>query len=301
MWATGTNRVPEREAKRPGPSEFDLTIFEHQGLQCRRCKNPVVHPGVCRRVHRHPKLPWAELLDSLTCVRPEDYRESETIDRAFQYSIDGMIPETGIFLIGETHISVNASDLSHSGICKEPVLNRGSFDLDNGGTSKSWIRCGGCSAWLGEEISNGADSHKHEARIFKFGVRAGHAFEEYQSRSVLCGFIAEAALVRECYRFLVTSSTNAVLQLVLMSYDSWVRTESMDIAQPALKFMYKTLGGDDQAAALSWGKRNAAEIVCIPSTTALDELITELRESTLAYPHSCRRFPDGTVVGFLLW
>jgi len=71
-----------------------------------------------------------------------------------------------------------------------------------------------------------------------------------------------------------------------------------------VKVLYSAPETGTGADAVDWGLRpgaGAAEWVVLPLASAVDDVVRALRASNEALPHSARRMPDGSRVGFLWW
>jgi hypothetical protein len=307
-------RNTDREQRLPDASELCSREFQVHGIQCKSCGLSVVQQGKVARTLRAPKLPWNELIECLTCVKPEDYKLSETADIAFQHFGERAVPSSGTVFVAEAHICVNGADAASQ-------LDLQAYSLDvpptllsepeENAISSLWsaVFCQNCKRWLGDGRRNKETNSIEEVRLFKYSIRTAHIFDNYRVESVLCGAALEATTSRECYRFVLSYRHNGTVtpcaRLILLSYDSWMATEDSSKLKPIMKFLffdYRNVPLERATLEVNeWTRKNGAEWLTLPSSQVCHEIVDALETSNKRFPHSIRHFPDGSSVGFLVW
>jgi len=281
-----------RESLYPAPVELEVATYA-QGVQCRACGCAVSR--ALSAVHRAPTLPWAELIECLTCVRAEDYLGSGTADPAFVVADGRVAPSAGACIVSATMVSINATSAENwheiEAAPDVPPLMLGEHE-----SAVGWahVECAKCHAWLG-------DCAGGEIRLYKFAIAAAAnraAFDKYEVLSVLGGAMLDASQARECYRFVLAGpSSQVACGLVLLSAESWLATHQRSEFHPALKVMY----WKDAAFVKQWASEHGAEWVVLRSFALCERIVKALDDVNAQLPHSARAMKDGSLLSFLLW
>lgn len=296
----------ERESRHPAALELSEQPYHDYGVQCANCQCELVEPGVLSRAHRAPRLPWAELVECMTCVNLEEYVDDSSLAK---FSAEGsqrrVTPELGSVIVSEAHLCVfgQAAASKRLELCdyaSPPLLLN---ESEENSKCRRWrvARCAQCKAWVGDARTGDEDGGDHgelkEIRLFKFAVQTSQLFAHYLPESVVCGAVVDAAFSRECYRFVLAFENVPVVRLVLLSYDSWLSTHLSPTLRPVIKFLF----WDDMELDPTWAQRTGAEWIGLPDRGVCDTVRKKLCESNLWLPHSMRALPDKSRVGFLYW
>ena len=296
-------------AQRDARQNRDAALAEtqsgaHADPRCRGCHAPFLHPtrtsDFPRAVRRAPRLPWTELVESLTCVRPEDYRTSDSVDPAFSAQVD-VSPRPGDVVITDGTVGMSRSDLVNIAPLDDDDAAEGEKKNPTPGENPT-AACAACGAWVGECTLT-------TVWFFKFAL-AAPAFADYTLESAVAARMHEAATTRECYRFVLADdddddATKRLHARIVSLGETWIQTPWSGGMRPALKLLYWPVSEPTTSAAFAWAHATGAEQLSPPSKDGCARILSSLQRSTTSLPHSARTLQISqdapATVGFLFW
>jgi hypothetical protein len=285
------------------PNELDESIFRAHGIKCRACQSELLSGGDIKRISAEPRLPWSELIECITCVKPEDYFAQDGILDKPSFKPKHQREDLNIVHIADTHILVGSA-VEYKSLRLEPSLQGGALFLDDAYDafdSRRHAFCQECGSWIGEaEIFDAGV----EYRLAKYCLEAEDAFALHSLSSCVSILLLEGVRVRECHRFVIgdwdaNGSFSPRIRLVVLTQDTWMASHIQPTLKPIIKVSYWIVQEDGFSTALDWASRIQAERISLPNHQVCAAVVKLLESSTLSFPHSLRRQHDQSTIGFL--
>lgn len=274
------------------------------GLCCRQCCTEVVKMERIKKVVVSTRLPWKQLIGSLTCISLEEYEHEET-DVAFQASTNQHALQQLTLKPFEVDLSIEVVELA--ALRFEPIKAssvRGEVPSQSQQQKKN-ILCQKCDSWLGysvtsfDQMEDPSRSMEEENQhlsctLFKCHVATvassqqeelsvdGNLFSKYSS---FCGVLADI-LLREmkmtnsrCWSLCLerhhTSEVEgrrdgldgSILKIRVLSADTWISTSKL-CKTPVLKIFFSEAQsdpvGDNEPCAQVQRKEQASGTLVFP-------------------------------------